>query len=127
MPAPAPLGRALAETARKILAPPGPPSKSGDLAAKFQGDLYVDLNGEEWKANAWGHAIPRLARHIDFERSRVFVPAESLGETGAASAPVAMAWALYQMTEDGTESALVLSLSDRGEAAAIRLSSVPTP
>lgn len=115
MPAAAPLGRALAEAIRNVL----PPAQGGP---KFQGDLYLDLNGENWKASAWGHAQVQLARYVDLDRCRTFVPAESLGETGAASAGVAVALALYNFHKDRTQRALVLSISDDGSVAAIRLS-----
>jgi 3-oxoacyl-[acyl-carrier-protein] synthase-1 len=115
MPAAAPLGRALAEAIRNVL----PPVQGG---AKFQGDLYLDLNGENWKASAWGHAQVQLVRYVDFDRCRTFVPAESLGETGAASAGVAAAFALYNFHKDRSQRALVLSISNDGSVAAIRLS-----
>ncbi len=107
------LGRALADAVRRVL-PPG--------EARWSGDLYLDLNGEEWRAHGWGHAQVHLGRAIDFERCRTFLPATSLGEIGAAAAPVALALALWNFRRDGTSQALVISVADDGRVAAVRLS-----
>jgi 3-oxoacyl-[acyl-carrier-protein] synthase-1 len=116
MPAAASLGRALAEAVRTVL----PTQRDRD---RFSGDLYLDLNGEDWRAASWGHAQVLLARTIDFDRCRTFLPAESLGETGAASAGIAVALALYGFQQDATSAALVLSASEDGSVSAIRLAS----
>lgn len=120
MPDGAPLGRALADAVRQVL-----PQAAG--GARWVGDLYLDLNGEEWKAQGWGHALVHLSRHLDLEACRTFLPAESLGETGAASAPIGVALALYNFAQDGTRGALVLSMADDGQVSAIRLSAPRPP
>ncbi|HVE84382.1 MAG TPA: hypothetical protein VND93_16115 [Myxococcales bacterium] len=114
------LGRALAKAASDVLRPAG-------QGTRFQGDIFLDLNGEDWKANAWGHAQVLLSRLVDLDRCRTFVPAESLGETGAASAPIGVALALYNFMVDGAERALVLSMADDGAVSAIRLSRASRP
>lgn len=111
-PAPA-LGRALGEAIRRALPAPGP--------RPWRGDLVLDLNGEIWKASAWGHAQVHLARTLELDASPVHLPAESLGETGAASALVGASLALWNLERDGAEGALVCSLSEDGRVAAIRL------
>lgn len=111
------LGRALAQAVRQVLPP-------GD--ARFAGDLYLDLNGEEWRAHGWGHAQVHLVRQIDFDRCRTWLPALSIGEVGAAAAPVALALALWNFDRDGTRDALVVSAADDGRVAAIRLSAPGT-
>jgi hypothetical protein len=60
---------------------------------------------------------------VDFDRCRTVLPAESLGETGAASGFVAIALALFGFHEDGDEEAkaIVVSISDDGMVSAIRL------
>ena len=106
------LGRALAGAIRQVLPAGG---------AKWRGDLYLDLNGETWKANGWGNALVHLGRVVDLDLCRTYVPAESLGETGAASAAIGVALALWNLDRDGTESAIVCSMGDYGEVAAIRV------
>ncbi|MBZ4417960.1 hypothetical protein [Myxococcus sp. RHSTA-1-4] len=108
------LGRALAEVVRRVLPEQRP----------FVGDVLLDLNGEAWRAQAWGHAQMFLTReHVDFERCRATLPAECLGETGAASAPLALGVAVgaFVWGHNPEGQALVLSLSESGRAAAIRL------
>jgi hypothetical protein len=58
---------------------------------------------------------------VDLDRCRTYVPAESLGETGAASGAIGVALALWNLDRDGTESAIVCSMGDGGEVAAIRI------
>jgi len=110
------LGRALAETLQRVL----PTSTASE---PFQGDLFVDLNGEEWRAHVWGHVQVVLASHVGFPRCRLLHSADSLGETGAACAPVSLAaaaWAFLRGQASG-ERALVCSLSDAGQTAAVLL------
>ncbi len=92
-------------------------------AAPFRGDLYVDLNGEVWRAMAWGHAQVALQDVIDFEHCRMIPPATSFGETGAASACLALGLAARAFVRGyaGGPEALVCSLSDYGDTAAIVL------
>lgn len=114
--APEEVGRALAEVVRRVL----PEQRL------FVGDVLLDLNGEAWRAQAWGHAQMYLTReHLDFERCRITVPAESLGETGAASGPLAVGVAVgsFVWGHNPEGQALVLSLSESGRVAAIRLGS----
>jgi len=110
------LGRALAESVQRVLpAPATPPA--------FQGDLYLDLNGEAWKAQAWGHVQVMLAEQLDLPRCRILHIASSLGETGTASAPVSLAaaaWAFFRGHATG-ERALLSSLSDAGQVASVLL------
>lgn len=107
------LGRAIAQAVRQVL----PPGKD-----RFACDLYLDLNGEEWRAHGWGHAQVHLGRHLDLDRCRTFLPATSIGEVGAAAAPVALALALWNFDRDATRDALVISAADDGRVSAIRLS-----
>jgi 3-oxoacyl-[acyl-carrier-protein] synthase-1 len=110
MPPAAPLGRAIAEAISKVL--PGVP---------FTGDLYLDLNGEDWRAAAWGHAQVHLSKRIDWSSCRTFAPAESLGETGAASGALAVGLALFNFDADDTQDALVVSVAENGTVSALRL------
>jgi 3-oxoacyl-[acyl-carrier-protein] synthase-1 len=112
------LGRAIAQAVRQVL----PPAKG-----RFACDLYLDLNGEEWRAHGWGNAQVLLAREVDLDRCRTFLPAISIGEVGAAAAPVGLALALWNFDRDGTRDALVVSIADDGRVAAIRLSAPLSP
>jgi 3-oxoacyl-[acyl-carrier-protein] synthase-1 len=108
------LGRALAESLLQVL-------HAAEAPTPFRGSLVVDLNGEEWKAAAWGHAQVHLVRHVDFERCRLRIPAESLGELGAASAAVGAGVAISDLIQgdDADVGAIVCSLSDVGEVGAV--------
>jgi len=108
------LGRALAESILQVL-------HAAEEPPPFRGSLVVDLNGEEWKAVAWGHAQVHLVRHVDFEQCRLRSPAESLGELGAASAAVGAGIAISDLLQgdDADVGAIVCSLSDAGEVGAV--------
>jgi 3-oxoacyl-[acyl-carrier-protein] synthase-1 len=114
VPATAQLGRAVANVVHRVLPRAHPEDR-------FACDLYLDLNGEAWRAAAWGQAQVLLSRALDLDRCRTFFPADSLGETGAASVPIATALALQTFGKDRTEQALVISVSDDGRVSAIRL------
>ncbi|WNZ62543.1 hypothetical protein QEG98_01470 [Myxococcus sp. MxC21-1] len=108
------LGRALAESIQRVLPAPSP---------RFQGDLYLDLNGEAWRAQAWGHAQVLLADALDIPHCRVLHIASSLGETGTASAPVSLAaaaWGFFRGHATGAHT-LLSSLSEAGQPAAVLL------
>ncbi|WP_426756345.1 hypothetical protein [Myxococcus sp. Y35] len=110
------LGRVLAESLQRVLpAHAAPP--------RFQGDLYLDLNGEAWRAQVWGHVQVLLAEQLDLPRCRILHIASSLGETGTASAPISLAaaaWAFFRGHTTG-ERALLSSISDAGQTAAVLL------
>jgi len=108
------LGRALATAIGQALAASGTP-------LPFRGDIYLDLNGETWRALAWGHALPRLLQTIDFARSRVQLPAVQLGDVGAASAVVSLCLATRSFARGYAAGprTLVCSLSDDGHCGAI--------
>lgn len=66
---------------------------ASSLSTPFIGDIYLDLNGEEWRSCIWGAAQVRLTqlKIIDFERCREIIPAFSWGNIGAASGGSAIA------------------------------------
>lgn len=113
------LGRALADSFLQAL-------RTARVPQPYAGSLVLDLNGEEWKSAVWGHAQVHLREHVDFERCRMRVPAESLGEVGAASAVVGAAVAISDLLRDDAldASAIVCSLSDRGEAGVVLLQQI---
>ncbi|HYO56129.1 hypothetical protein [Archangium sp.] len=109
------LGRALAAVIQQCL-------EEARATTPFRGYLMLDLNGEDWKAHAWGHAMIHLTASIDFERCRTLLPCESLGELGAASGPVAFGLAVSELLRARSDAgALLCSLSDSGQVAAVLL------
>jgi 3-oxoacyl-[acyl-carrier-protein] synthase-1 len=96
--------------------------------------IYTDLNGENWRANAWGSAMARSTESVDWNASKVVIPAVVLGDTGAASGGVgiclaarayARGYAAPKVLSFGKSRAfgvVVVSLSDRGDTAAVALS-----
>lgn len=88
----------------------------------FQGDIYADCNGEPWRAAAYGSLRVNLSDCIA-SASRTVFPSESLGETGAASGAIAVCMAVRSFVRGYARGgqALIVSLSERGMAGAIRL------
>jgi 3-oxoacyl-[acyl-carrier-protein] synthase-1 len=87
----------------------------------FAGTVFLDLNGEEWKAVAWGVALTQLDGRVNLEHTTIEFPCVSFGEIGAASAVAALclsARAFVKGYSDG-DHALVLSIGDRGQVSAI--------
>ncbi|HYO57921.1 hypothetical protein [Archangium sp.] len=75
------MGAGLAQAVRAVLK--GPPA-----GRRFEGDVITDLNGEVWRASAWGHARVRLSETMG-ERVRLVTFCDSIGEVGASSGAVA--------------------------------------
>jgi 3-oxoacyl-[acyl-carrier-protein] synthase-1 len=88
----------------------------------FSGDVFVDLNGEPWRAYELGCARTRLSDRM-LESAHLVMPASSLGETGAASGAVAVCAAVRSFVRGYASAgeALVLSSSEYGHVGAIRL------
>jgi 3-oxoacyl-[acyl-carrier-protein] synthase-1 len=87
----------------------------------FAGTIFLDLNGEEWKAVAWGLALMHLERRLSPEHSTIEYPCISFGEIGAASAVTALCLASRAFVRGYSrgDRALVLSIGDRGQVSAI--------
>jgi 3-oxoacyl-[acyl-carrier-protein] synthase-1 len=103
-------GRARADAIMPLLTPDHP----------FNGDIYSDLNGEDWRAHEFGNAVVRLRQVITDEATWNF-PATSTGDTGAASGVVALCLAIRSLVRRYSkhDRVLVTSLSQRGQGAAI--------
>lgn len=86
-------------------------------------DAYVDLNGEAWRASAWGHAQVTLQAAGVREGLRPNYPATGFGELGAAAAPVALGLAVRSFARGyGTAAgAVICSLDERRAASALAL------
>lgn len=86
--------------------------------------MLSDHNGEHYRANDLGHALTRLrARHERFAAPVLWYPAASFGDTGCASAPLAvcMAWQAHVRRYAPSSEALVLSCDDGPGRGAVRL------
>lgn len=77
--------------------------------------LVCDHNGETYRANEWGHALVRLrGLHPALDDWQLWMPAESFGDTGAASAlvGVCVALAAFDRGYAPGASAVVVSASE---------------
>ncbi|MCY1078906.1 hypothetical protein [Archangium lansingense] len=86
----------------------------------LRGDVLLDLNGEEWRARAWGYAQLQLGAELDLPRCRTVLPCASFGETGTASGAMAICLAVRAFVRgyaSGSQG-LVCSLNDDGHVAA---------
>lgn len=110
-------GKRLAKAMRDALRPLSEASKN------FQGDIYVDLNGEEWRSKAWGIAVNNTIDIINFDHCNIIIPAISVGEVGAASGGINVCLATRAFVKKYSCSAvsLVCSLSENGASSAILL------
>jgi hypothetical protein len=107
-------GRALAHAIRQAWPAGDPPV----------GDIYGDLNGEHDRAMEWGCAQALLRATHPLDTAHLHVPAECLGDTGAASGLISLCAALRAFAREYAygDHALIWSSSDSGEFAAARLS-----
>lgn len=91
----------------------------------FYGDIYLDLNGEEWRAVVWSAALLVLksSGKVDLEHCREQVCATSWGDVGAASGLANTCLALRSMVRRYAKSnlALVCSVSDEGNVGVLLL------
>lgn len=88
----------------------------------LDGIVFADLNGEPWRAQELGSARMRLRAQLSDEIDWV-LPAESLGEVGAASGGVALCLAASELKRQAStvSRAAVLSLSESGASGCILL------
>lgn len=97
---------------------------SGDILKPVRW-IITDQNGESHRASDWGHTVVRLSpRYKDLDRVSLWYPAIAFGDTGAASGGVATCLAIRAFARQFAPSntAVVLSSSDRGERAALSIS-----
>lgn len=95
-------GRALAACVRTARARAG-------AAGASPVDVYLDLNGETWRAQEWGHALVQMQRELGPHRLQL--PATSLGDTGAASGAVAIVLAAHLAARRAAAGPLALVVS----------------
>jgi 3-oxoacyl-[acyl-carrier-protein] synthase-1 len=115
-----PMGRALVESLTKALVQAG----AGDLP---DGSLYLDLNGEEFRAREWGQTLLRARDTCRIDTWAPSIPAVSFGETGAASPLLALCLAARAFARGYGRGhhALLLVSGDDGHRAGMMLGRVP--
>ncbi len=94
-----------------------------DEEAPFVGDLYWDASGVRLHELVLAEVTVRLAGVIDWDRTNVHAPGESVGEIGAAFGALNLSmvtWS-FQNRAASAESSLVLSLDMTGTASAVLL------
>jgi 3-oxoacyl-[acyl-carrier-protein] synthase-1 len=81
---------------------------------------YTDLNGEALRADEWGHALLHVQSEIGYLPQKTILPAECLGDTGAASGAVSIAACLRSFSRNYAqgESILICSNSESGDIGA---------
>lgn len=106
-------GAALARAIRAAL-------ETRDKGQHFDGDIFIDLNGEQWRAREWAQAQARLTDVLG-PAVRLIVPAGSTGDIGAASsaASVCVASHLFMRSTARSGSALVVMSSEHGDVGAV--------
>lgn len=85
-------------------------------------EVVCDINGERWRGDEYGFALPRIARSLEAP-GRFVTPASAWGDVGAASGPL-FALAAVHAGERGYAAgrrALLWASSDSGERAAVLL------
>ncbi|AGC49031.1 3-oxoacyl-(acyl carrier protein) synthase [Myxococcus stipitatus DSM 14675] len=108
-------GQALTRALHSVLAAVG--------GADCFGHVINDLNGERWRFLEWALIETRCLGGLP-RGWRLWHPADSLGDVGAASASVAVGLALHAFQRDYARCPriLIASTSERGERAALSLS-----
>jgi 3-oxoacyl-[acyl-carrier-protein] synthase-1 len=72
----------------------------------FTTHLIIDLNGEPWRAQELGAALPRVAQV--WKPGRLLCPATSLGDTGAASGAVGICYGIRSMVRGAVAGPLLV-------------------
>jgi 3-oxoacyl-[acyl-carrier-protein] synthase-1 len=75
----------------------------------FEGDVYLDLNGETWRAQEWGTARVRLKDVVG--EPAVHLPCASVGDVGAASGALGVCLAAHALSRGHTRTGHVLVVS----------------
>lgn len=84
--------------------------------------IITDQNGEVYRASEWGNALVRLlSNYPELQNAKIWFPAASFGDTGAASGGVAVCQAIRAFGRNYaiTNTATVTSSSPWGERAAL--------
>lgn len=88
-------------------------------------DVLSDQNGERWRGDELGFAMPRVVERLAAPR-RLLTPASAFGDVGAASGPLQVAVALHLAERGAARGPTVLALTSAdGSERAAALLSVP--
>ncbi len=111
------VGMGLAEAMQRAL---------GALEPETPGLLIHNLNGDPWRAMEWGSALVRLSAKAPVRELPLWVPAESFGETGAATGALSVCMGVRAFARGyaGTRHILVAMSSYEGRKACLVLSDV---
>lgn len=89
----------------------------------FHGDIYLDLNGEEWRSVAWSAALVviKASGKLELDLCEYRLPATSWGDIGAAGSIAAMGLAAESFRRHYSQSrmSLICSVSDQGDVGVI--------
>lgn len=96
--------------------------KSRSMQGSFSGDVILDLNGEEWRAAAFGTALAGVSAD-ELGTFHLLTPAESIGDVGAVSCAIGLAMASRSFVRGyaSSQETLVMGTSDYGETGAALL------
>lgn len=99
------------------------------LGPEKAGLMIHNLNGDPWRSMEWGSALVRLTPRHSVREVPVWVPAESFGETGAATAAigVCMGTRAFARSHAGTRHILVAMSSYDGNKACLVLKDARLP
>lgn len=108
-------GRGLANTIKMALNKTGAPTP-------FVGDIFTDLNGEEWRALEFGNAQVLLHGILE-PHYRMLMPCMSVGDIGAGATSLGLAMAIWYSLRGCARSkqSLVIGSSERGDVGALCL------
>ncbi|HYO73769.1 MAG TPA: hypothetical protein VEU33_47660 [Archangium sp.] len=111
-----PAGRALADVITKALAQAG-------ASNAVEGNVYLDLNGETFRANEWGYTLLRTRQACQLDSWSQHISAMSFGETGAAAPLLALCLAARAFSRGYGRGrhALILVSGDDGHRAGMVL------
>jgi 3-oxoacyl-[acyl-carrier-protein] synthase I len=86
-------------------------------------DHYLDHNGEEERALAWGHLLPQVAQRMTVEHRQTWAPAGGFGDTGAARGALGCILAARSLQRGYAKSdkALVWNFGDQGDVGLVAI------
>ncbi|NTX67281.1 hypothetical protein HUA74_42190 [Myxococcus sp. CA051A] len=115
-----PMGRAMGESLTMALVRAGATSIP-------EGSLYLDLNGEEFRAREWGQTLLRARDACRVEEWRSVIPALNFGELGTVSplVSVCLATRAFARGYGPGRHALILVAGDDGHRASVLLERGP--
>lgn len=96
-----------------------------NMTSAFSGNLYSDLNGEEWKAQEYALAKANINRNLVSDEVFEILPAASLGDIGLVNAAASICMLIESIRRQYAVSncALILSSSAEGGVASLLVQS----